>query len=230
MICRLRQPHGFFMKRYLHTKLIYFLFLFCFSFSQNYYSISNINKPITFYPRFNIDGLGTFKLHFLLENSDNDLVKELEYRNRGSKNLGYTIGADIIFQKTKWINFGGGFEIQFERQLSDSPGAFGFNSYYGIIQVNSSSGLIYFARYGDTNFHGDSDFTSGGIFVLAGSAYASVGTLIRFSDNIFVEISRSYIQGDINFFGDDVDEDRSFNDLMSYEYETYNIGVGYYFE
>ena len=218
------------MKRYFHAKLIYFLFLFCFSFSQNYYSISNINKPITFYPRFNIDGLGTFKLHFLLENSDNDLVKELEYRNRGSKNLGYTIGADIIFQKTKWINFGGGFEIQFERQLSDSPGAFGFNSYYGIIQVNSSSGLIYFARYGDTNFHGDSDFTSGGIFVLAGSAYASVGTLIRFSDNIFVEISRSYIQGDINFFGDDVDEDRPFNDLMSYEYETYNIGVGYYFE
>ena len=154
------------MKRYFHAIFIYFLFLFCFSFSQNYYSISNINKPITFYPRFNLDGLGTFKLHFLLENSDDDLV--LEYRNKGPKNLGYTIGADIIFQKTKWINFGGGFEIQFERQLSDSLGGFGFNSFYGIIQVNSSSGLIYFARYGDTNFHGDSDFKSDGFFYLAG--------------------------------------------------------------
>ena len=210
------------MKRYFHAQVIYFLFLFCFSFSQNYYSISSINKPITFYPRFNIDGLGTFKLHFLLENSDNDLVKELEYRNKGPKSLGHTIGADIIFQKTKWINFGGGLEIQIERQLSNSPSSFGFNSFYGIIQVNSSSGLIYFARYGDTNFHGDSDFTSDGFFVLAGSAYASVGTLTRFSDNIFVEISRSYMQGDINHFGG--------NDLMWCEYETYNIGIGYYFE
>jgi len=208
------------MKRYFHAQLIYFLFLFCFSFSQNYYSISNINKPITFYPRFNLDGLGTFKSHFLLENSDDDLV--LEYRNKGPKNLGYTIGADIIFQKTKWINFGGGFEIQFERQLSDSLGGFGFNSFYGIIQINSSSGLIYFARYGDTNFHGDSDFKSDGFFYLAGSAYASVGILTRFSDNIFVEISRSYMQGDINYYGG--------NNLMWCEYETYNIGVGYYFE
>ena len=198
------------MKRYFHAQLIYFLFLFCFSFSQNYYSISNINKPITFYPRFNIDGVGTFKLHYSLENSDDDV------------DLGYTIGADIIFQKTKWINFGGGFEIKFERQLSDSPGGFGFNSFYGIIQVNSSSGLIYFARYGDTNFHGDSDFTSDGFFYLAGSAYASVGILTRFSDNIFVEISRSYMQGDINYYGG--------NDLMWCEYETYNIGIGYYIE
>ena len=93
------------MKRYFHAIFIYFLFLFCFSFSKNNYSISGINEPITFYPRFNLDGLGTFKSHFLLENSDNDLV--LEYRNKGPKNLGYTIGADIIFQKTKWINFGG---------------------------------------------------------------------------------------------------------------------------
>ena len=210
------------MKRYFHAKLIYFLFLFCFSFSQNYYSISSIKKPITFYPRFNIDGVGTFKLHYLLENSDDGV------------DLGYTIGADIIFLKTKWINFGGGYEIQFERELSDSPidpietnrgwtlGGFGFNSFYGIIQVNSSSGLIYFARYGDTNFHGDSDFTFDGFFDLAGSAYASVGTLTRFSDNIFVEISRSYMQGDINYYG--------VNDLMWCEYETYNIGVGYYFE
>ena len=80
------------MKRYFHAQLIYFLFLFCFSFSQNYYSISNINKPITFYPRFNLDGLGTFKSHFLLENSDNDLV--LEYRNKGPKKLGNTIGVE----------------------------------------------------------------------------------------------------------------------------------------
>ena len=208
------------MKRYFHAQLIYFLFLFCFSFSQNYYSISNINKPITFYPRFNLDCLGTFKLHFLLENSDDDLV--LEYRNKGPKSLGHTIGADIIFQKTKWINFGGGFEIQFERQLSDSPGGFAFNSFYGIIQFNSSSSLIYFARYGDTNFHGDSDFTSDGFFVLTGNAYASVGILTRFSDNIFVEISRSYMKGDINYYDG--------NDLMWCEYETYNIGVGYYFE
>ena len=194
------------MKRYFHVIFIYFLFLFCFSFSKNYYSISSINEPITFYPRFSID----------------DLVKELEYRNKGPKKLGNTIGVDIIFQKTKWINFGGGFEIKFERQLSDLPGGFGFNSFYGIIQVNSSSGLIFFARYGNTIFHGDSDFTSDCFFVLAGSAYASVGTLTRFSDNIFVEISRSYMQGDINFFGG--------NDLMWCEYETYNIGVGYYFE
>ena len=210
------------MKRYFHAIFIYFLFLFCFSFSKNYYSISSINEPITFYPRYSIDGLGTFKLKFLLENSDDDLVKELEYRNKGPKKLGNTIGVDIIFQKTKWINFGGGLEIQIERQLSNSPSSFGFNSFYGIIQVNSSSGLIYFARYGDTNFHGDSDFTSDGFFYLAGSAYASVGILTRFSDNIFVEISRSYMQGDINFFGG--------NDLMWCEYETYNIGVGYYFE
>ena len=115
-----------------------------------------------------------------------------------------------------------GFEIQFERQLSDSPGGFAFNSFYGIIQFNSSSILIYFARYGYTNFHGDSDFTSDDFFVLTGNAYASVGILKRFSDNIFVEISRSYIKGDINFFGG--------NDLMWCEYETYNIGVGYYIE
>ena len=210
------------MKRYFHAIFIYFLFLFCFSFSKNYYSISGINEPITFYPRYSIDGLGTFKLKFLLENSDDDLVKELEYRNKGPKKLGNTIGVDIIFQKTKWINFGGGLEIQIERQLSNSPSSFGFNSFYGIIQVNSSSGLIYFARYGDTNFHGDSDFTSDGFFYLAGSAYASVGILTRFSDNIFVEISRSYMQGDINYYGG--------NDLMWCEYETYNIGVGYYFE
>ena len=210
------------MKRYFHAKLIYFLFLFCFSFSKNYYSISSINEPITFYPRFSIDGLGTFKLQFLLEDSDDDLVKELEYRNKGPKSLGHTIGADIIFQKTKWINFGGGFEIQFERQLSDSPSSFGFNSFYGIIQVNTSSGLIYFARYGNTYFHGDGDFTSDGFGGLVGSAYVSVGILTRFIDNIFVEISRSYMQGDINFFGG--------NGLMWCEYETYNIGVGYYFE
>ena len=210
------------MKRYFHAKLIYFLFLFCFSFSKNYYSISSINEPITFYPRFSIDGLGTFKLQFLLEDSDDDLVKELEYRNKGPKSLGHTIGADIIFQKTKWINFGGGFEIQFERQLSDSPSSFGFNSFYGIIQVNTSSGLIYFARYGNTYFHGDGDFTSDGFGGLVGSAYVSVGILTRFIDNIFVEISRSYMQGDINFFGG--------NDLMWCEYETYNIGVGYYIE
>ena len=210
------------MKRYFHAIFIYFLFLFCFSFSKNYYSISSINEPITFYPRYSIDGLGTFKLKFLLENSDDDLVKELEYRNKGPKSLGHTIGADIIFQKTKWINFGGGFEIKFERQLSNSPSSFGFNSFYGIIQVNSSSGLIYFARYGDTNFHGDSDFTSDGFFYLAGSAYASVGILTRFIDNIFVEISRSYMQSDINNFGG--------NDLTWCVYETYNIGLGYYFE
>ena len=208
------------MKRYFHAQLIYFLFLFCFSFSQNYYSISNINKPITFYPRFNLDGLGTFKSHFLLENSDDDLV--LEYRNKGPKNLGYTIGADIIFQKTKWINFGGGFEIQFERQLSDSLGGFGFNSFYGIIQVNSSSGLIYFAKYGETYFHGDGDFSSDGFRDLAGSFYSSVGILTRFIDNIFVEISRSYMQSDINNFGG--------NDLMWCEYESYNFGIGYFIE
>ena len=210
------------MKRYFHAKLIYFLFLFCFSFSKNYYSISSINEPITFYPRFSIDGLGTFKLQFLLEDSDDDLVKELEYRNKGPKSLGHTIGADIIFQKTKWINFGGGFEIQFERQLSDSPSSFGFNSFYGIIQVNSSSGLIYFARYGNTYFHGDGDFTSDGFGGLVGSAYVSVGILTRFIDNIFVEISRSYMQSDINYFAG--------NDLMWCVYETYNIGLGYYFE
>ncbi|SVD68072.1 uncharacterized protein METZ01_LOCUS420926, partial [marine metagenome] len=199
------------MKRYFHAKLIYFLFLFCFSFSKNYYSISSINEPITFYPRFSIDGLGTFKLQFLLEDSDDDLVKELEYRNKGPKSLGHTIGADIIFQKTKWINFGGGFEIQFERQLSDSPSSFGFNSFYGIIQVNTSSGLIYFARYGNTYFHGDGDFTSDGFGGLVGSAYVSVGILTRFIDNIFVEISRSYMHSDINYFAG--------NDLMWCVYE-----------
>ena len=210
------------MKRYFHAKLIYFLFLFCFSFSKNYYSISSINEPITFYPRFSIDGLGTFKLQFLLEDSDDDLVKELEYRNKGPKSLGHTIGADIIFQKTKWINFGGGFEIQFERQLSDSPSSFGFNSFYGIIQVNTSSGLIYFARYGNTYFHGDGDFTSDGFGGLVGSAYVSVGILTRFIDNIFVEISRSYMHSDINYFAG--------NDLMWCEYESYNFGIGYFLE
>ena len=49
---------------------------------------------MTFYPRFNLDGLGTFKLKFLLENSDDDLVKELEYKNKGPKKLGNTIGVE----------------------------------------------------------------------------------------------------------------------------------------
>ena len=210
------------MKRYFHAIFIYFLFLFCFSFSKNYYSISGINEPITFYPRYSIDGLGTFKLKFLLENSDDDLVKELEYRNKGPKKLGNTIGVDIIFQKTKWINFGGGLEIQIERQISNSPSSFGFNSFYGIIQVNSSSGLIYFAKYGETYFHGDGDFSSDGFRDLAGSFYSSVGILTRFIDNIFVEISRSYMQSDINNFGG--------NDLMWCEYESYNFGIGYFIE
>ena len=64
---------------------------------------------------------------------------------------GTTLGTELIFIKTSWVNFGAGYEIQLERELSKSGGAFGFNSQYVIIESSLSGdggGIMQFGRFG----------------------------------------------------------------------------------
>ena len=131
--------------------------------------------------------------------------------------LGWTLGADLILVKTEYFNLGFGYELQLSRNLENSPEAIAFNSYYGIIEINSSNGVIWFGRIGTGDFIGNDDFTSNGLFKLSRDTFLNFGGKYKISENIFIELSESYIQGDVDFD----------NISMWTEYKTYNISIGH---
>ena len=77
-------------------------------------------KPMTFNIRGGIDILGDIQFNYLLTDTDDDL------------NMGYTLGADLVFFKWKYLNLGVGYEIQLERELDELGGNIGFNTFFGL--------------------------------------------------------------------------------------------------
>ena len=162
-------------------------------------------KPMTLNIRGGLDMFGDIQFNYLLQDIDDDLE------------MGYTLGTELIFIKTNYLNIGIGYEIQLERELDEMGGKIGFNSFY--VEVESKSG--FFTRIGKNNFHGDDTFTSDGYFRLAGSLYTSMGGRFKYNDNSFMEIAYNSMMGDINWGNDE---------WMWVEYDTFNISWGYYID
>ena len=159
---------------------------------------TNDDKFYSLQARISANGFGNFNLSYLFEDIDEDVY------------TGFTGGLDLIFLKTKWMNFGVGYELQIQREIVDDGGKFGFNSYYIILQSEYG-----FTRLGNGNFHGDNIFTSNGYFNLSGRGYLSYGSLFEVADDSFFEISWSQFYGNIDFGGD----------RMYADYKTWNIGI-----
>ena len=184
-------------------KKILFILMFSSLFAQD--SSQDETQPATLSIRGGVDVFGDIQFNYLLEDIEDDLE------------LGYTLGADLIFIKTNYIDIGVGYEIQLERELDEMGGKIGFNSYY--VDVANKSG--FFVRIGKNNFHGDDTFTSDGYFRLEGSLYTSTGARIKYNDESYMEIAYNSYMGDI-YWGND--------DSMWVEYDTFNISWGYYID
>ena len=169
-------------------------------------SASKSEIPFEIMGRANVDFLGNFTLHFLLDESKEKV------------SAGGTFGIDVIPFKSKWLNIGIGYEFQLKRELEESSGKFGFNSYYLVLQAPFKES-IYFGRFGTGSFKGDNTFTGNGFFDLSHSGYVNFGWLMKLDNNLFVELASTYFQGDI-YYGVD--------DWMWCEYTNTNIGLGYY--